>query len=425
MAEPTPLIIAPFGLMLLSIALMPIIAKHHWERHYAKIAVGLGAITTFYYLFVLHSPHRMVEVAHEYISFVALIGSLYIVSGGIHIKVAGEAKPLMNCAFLLCGAVLANFIGTTGASMLLIRPWIRMNQYRITAFHVVFFIFIVSNIGGCLTPIGDPPLFLGFIKGVPFWWVFKTCWEAWLIAIGFLLVVFYFLDRRNFLRAPKTVRDAQTARESWQFTGLHNLLFLLLILGAVFIRKPAGVSEALMIVAALGSWFTTSKATHQANDFNFHPIQEVAWLFLGIFATMVPALDYLQMNAGTLGLKSEAGFFWLSGALSAALDNAPTYLTFLAVAMGRAGLSLDNPAHVRLLAEQHDHELIAISLGAVFFGAMTYIGNGPNFMVKAVAEAAKIRTPGFFAYVAQYALPILLPLFLLISLLFFSRFRVF
>jgi Na+/H+ antiporter NhaD/arsenite permease-like protein len=233
------------------------------------------------------------------------------------------------------------------------------------------------------------------------------------------------MDRRNFLRAPKTVREAQTPTESWKFDGIHNLLFLLLILAGVFIRKPAGVSEALMIAAALGSWFTTKKATHEANDFNFHPIQEVAWLFLGIFATMVPALDYLQIHAGTLGVKSEAAFFWLSGALSAALDNAPTYLTFLAVAMGRQGLSLDDPAQVRVLAEQHDHELIAISLGAVFFGAMTYIGNGPNFMVKAVAEAAKVRTPGFFAYITQYALPILGPIFVLIAWLFFSRFRIF
>src|SRR3954465_7661261 len=220
----------PFGLLLAAIALAPLFFADWWSKHYAKVAFGLAVVVLAYYFFALHAPGRgrILKVGHEYLSFIALIGSLFVVSGGIHINVKGEATPVVNVVFLLVGAIIANLLGTTGASMLLIRPWIRMNKYRITAYHVVFFIFIVSNVGGCLTPIGDPPLFLGYLKGVPFWWVFKTCWEAWLIAIGFLLVVFYFLDRRNFLRAPKTVRDAQTARESWQFTGLHNLLFLLL-----------------------------------------------------------------------------------------------------------------------------------------------------------------------------------------------------
>ncbi|MBI4661484.1 MAG: sodium:proton antiporter [Verrucomicrobia bacterium] len=423
--EPHPAMILPFGLMLLSIALAPFINKHWWEHHYPKVAMGLGVVPLLYYVFVLAHAERMLHVAHEYVSFIALIGSLFVVSGGIHIRVKGEAKPWVNCAFLFIGAVLANLIGTTGASVLLIRPWIRMNKYRITAFHIVFFIFIVSNIGGCLTPIGDPPLFLGYIKGVPFWWVLEKCWIAWTLAVTGLIGIFYCFDRRNFLRAPPEVRDAETHKETWKIDGLRNLVFLALILAAVFIKYPPGLSEALMIAAAVGSWFLTPQPIHEANDFNFEPIREVAWLFVGIFATMVPALDYLEVHAGELGLQSEMKFFWFTGLLSGVLDNAPTYLTFLAAALGRHQLSLSEPPDVREFVAQHDHELVAISLGAVFFGAMTYIGNGPNFMVKSIAERSKVHTPSFFGYLVRFALPILIPFFAVISLLFFSPWRLF
>src|SRR5688572_17484778 len=229
-ADPHPVMILPFALMLLAIALMPFINLPWWERHFPKVAVGLGAVTTGYYVFFLASGSRMLHVAHEYISFIALIGSLFVVAGGIHIDVKGEAKPWINCLFLCAGAVLANIIGTTGASMLLIRPWIRMNRYRITAFHIVFFIFIVSNAGGCLTPIGDPPLFLGYIKGVPFWWVLEHCWIAWALVVGALLAIFYVFDRLNFLRAPKQVRTEETRRGVWTIEGWRNVLFLGVIL---------------------------------------------------------------------------------------------------------------------------------------------------------------------------------------------------
>jgi Na+/H+ antiporter NhaD/arsenite permease-like protein len=423
-AEPHPVMILPFAVMLLAIALMPFINLHWWERHFPKVAVSLGAVTTIYYVAFLGNAGRMLHVAHEYVSFIALIGSLFIVAGGIHIDVKGEARPWINCLFLFVGAVLANVIGTTGASMLLIRPWMRMNKYRITAFHIVFFIFIVSNVGGCLTPIGDPPVFLGYIKGVPFWWVLEKCWVAWAIALAGLIAVFYAFDGRSFLRAPREVREVETQREIWRVEGWRNVGFLALILAAVFVKRPAGLSETLMLTAAVGSWFATPRRIHEANAFNFHPIREVAWLFVGIFATMVPALDYLEIHSAHLGLNSEMKFFWLTGLLSGALDNAPTYLTFLAAAMGLHDLSLNNPDHVRQLVATHDHELIAISLGAVFFGAMTYIGNGPNFMVKSIAEQAGVKGPGFFAYLLKYALPILIPLMVLISLLFFSRWRV-
>jgi Na+/H+ antiporter NhaD/arsenite permease-like protein len=423
--DPHPAMILPFVVMLLAIALMPFIHKHWWEHHYPKVAVGLGLITTVYYFAFLRNGSRMLHVAHEYVSFIALIGSLFVVSGGIHIRVKGEAKPWINCLFLFIGAVLSNFIGTTGASMLLIRPWIRMNKYRITSFHIVFFIFIVSNVGGCLTPIGDPPLFLGYLKGVPFWWVLEHCWEAWLVAVFGMIGIFYILDQGNFLRASLAVREKETAHETWKFDGLRNIVFLGVILAAVFLRQPPGLSEALMIAAAVGSYFTTPKPVHEANHFNFAPIKEVAWLFVGIFATMVPALDYLEIHADEMGLASELRYFWAAGSLSALLDNAPTYLTFMATAMGRHHLSLNSRDDVTAFLAQHDHELIAISLGAVFFGAMTYIGNGPNFMVKSMAEQAKVKTPGFFAYLFQYAVPILLPFFVIVSLLFFSRWRVF
>jgi Na+/H+ antiporter NhaD/arsenite permease-like protein len=424
-AEPHPLMIVPFGVMLLAIALMPFLHGHWWERHYPKVAMGLGLVTTLYYLFVLKRPDAMLHVAFEYVSFMALIGSLFVISGGIHIRIKGQATPLTNCVFLFIGAVLANIIGTTGASILLIRPWIRMNQNRIKPFHVVFFIFLVSNLGGCLTPIGDPPLFLGYLKGVPFWWVFATCWPAWIMAVGGLIGVFFLLDRRNTLPALQPAPPPQPVQERWTFSGLRNLAFLALVLMAVFLRHPAFLSEGIMIAAAVASYFATPKRVHQANDFNFHPIVEVAWLFVGIFATMVPALDYLQIHSKELGLASDAAFFWLTGGLSAALDNAPTYLTFLAAAMGRQDLSLDDPAQLHQLLQSNSHEVIAISLGAVFFGAMTYIGNGPNFMVKAIAERMKVKMPGFLAYLLVYAAPILLPLFALITLLFFSRWRVF
>ena len=394
-AQPHPGMITFFALMLISIAVMPLWKPHWWHHNYPKVAVGLGAITASYYAFVLHDYHRLGHVAHEYISFISLIGSLFVVSGGIHIRVKGESTPIINCVFLFIGAVLANIIGTTGASMLMIRPWIRMNKYRITSFHVVFFIFIVSNCGGCLTPIGDPPLFLGFLRGVPFFWVLEACWPAWLMVILMLIGLFYFIDHKNFLRAPRKIRDMETAHEEWKFDGLHNVFFILVILGAVFVKGVPFLSEAMMLLAAVASYVTTHRHIHEANDFNFEPIREVGWLFVGIFATMLPALQYLEHNAAQLGLNSPMKFYWLTGVLSGVLDNAPTYLTFLAAALGKEGLSLDSKADVLSFVVSNGVELTAISLGAVFFGAMTYIGNGPNFMVKAISEHAKVRTPSF------------------------------
>ncbi|MBM3888022.1 MAG: sodium:proton antiporter [Verrucomicrobia bacterium] len=407
--EPNPLWIAPFVALLLCIALMPFIAPRWWHRRYPWVALALGALTVGYYVFGLHNGARMLHSFHEYVSFICLIGSLFVVSGGIHINVRGESTPTVNVLYLLSGALVANLLGTTGASMLLIRPFLRTNKYRVTAYHVVFFIFIVSNVGGCLTPLGDPPLFLGYLRGVPFLWVAEHCWMIWAFTLGTLLAIFWVIDYRNFLRAPATVRAKETAREEWRFLGLHNVFFLILILAAVFIQRPPFVREALMVVAALGSYFTTRKPIHEANDFSFAPLKEVAFLFIGIFATMVPALDWLELNSRRLGIETVGQFYWGTGTLSSVLDNAPTYLCFLSAAIGL--FSGQNVANVHDLIAVNNHYLVAISIGAVLFGACTYIGNGPNFMVKSIADHAKARTPGFFGYVFRYVLPILLPVY--------------
>jgi Na+/H+ antiporter NhaD/arsenite permease-like protein len=449
--DPNPWMILPFAALLLAIAVGPLAARHWWEKNYSWVAIGLGLIAVLYYAFGLEAWQRIALTAHEYLSFIALIGSLFIVAGGIHINVKGQATPLVNTAFLALGALVSNLIGTTGASMLLIRPWIRMNKFRITAFHIVIFIFIVSNCGGSLTPIGDPPLFLGYLKGIPFFWVMQHCWPGWLMVNGLLLLLFFYVDSKNFQKAPVDIARRQTAHEEWSFLGLHNLLFLALILGAVFLNSPW--RELVMAAAAAGSFFTTGKQIHDKNDFNFGPIKEVAILFLGIFGAMMPALDYLQTNADNLGRLPALAFYFGSGALSSVLDNAPTYLAFLSASIGQF-VSPDTVGQVQQMLLAHgtgsypaDIEatyqalvhysmlddggtastghiqiaylignldknlyIVAVSLGSVFFGAMTYIGNGPNFMVKAIADHAKVETPHFAEYIYRYSLPFLFPI---------------
>ncbi|MBN8419244.1 MAG: sodium:proton antiporter [Verrucomicrobia bacterium] len=415
--------LAPFAILLLCIALMPLFAAHFWEHHYPKVAVGLGLVTTAYYAFVQHDWHPLHHAAHEYVSFMALVGSLFVISGGINIRVKGEATPFVNTLYLFIGAVLANFIGTTGASMLLIRPWIKMNKFRITNFHIVFFIFIISNVGGCLTPIGDPPLFLGFLRGVSFFWVLQHCWQAWALAVTLLLIVFFIFDTQNFSRIPKDIRDMETANEHWYFAGLINILWLGVVLAAVFLPKSVqettllgvfSIPALVMFAAAVASYYTTKPAVHEANDFNFGPVKEVGYLFVGIFLTMIPALQILQ-SGEALQINSPMQYYFTTGALSAFLDNAPTYLSFLAASMGQEHLSVDSPADVMKFAAEHAPHLIAISLGAVFFGAGSYIGNGPNFMVKSIADKAKVHAPSFLAYMFRFSIPILLPILIVVG----------
>ncbi len=405
---------APFIALLAAIALAPLFFADWWGKHYPKVCGALAAVVVAYYIFGLHAATHVVGTAVDYVSFIALIGSLFVVSGGIHINVKGEATPFTNVMFLLIGAVVANVLGTTGASMLLIRPWLRMNKYRVTAHHVVFFIFIVSNVGGCLTPVGDPPLFLGYLRGVNFWWVAQHGWFIWLTALVILLVMFYFVDRHNYARAPKQLREEMTHHDAWRFDGLANIFFLAVILGSVFINHPPFLREALMVGAALGSYFTTRKQVHESNHFTLHPIKEVAILFIGIFATMMPALDWLATNASRLGSPTPGIFYFGSGALSSVLDNAPTYLSFFSALIGATGTH-----DVPLLLQQHPTAILAVSTGAVFFGANTYIGNGPNFMVKAIADHQKVHTPTFIGYVAKFTLPFMLPMLIAIWLIYF------
>jgi len=422
---------APFALLLALIAVMPLTphkVKHLWERFYPLVAIGLGLLVAAHYVVRIDSGALILgHTMHEYFSFITLIGSLYVVAGGIHIKVKGELTPGGNVVFLLIGAVLANFIGTTGASMVMIRAFIHTNKVRISAYHVVFFIFIVSNCGGALTPIGDPPLFLGYLRGVPFFWLVDHVIVIWAVTIGALLAVFYIIDRRNFMKMPEQLRIEIAEPDTWRFDGGGNILFLAMIIGAVFLPAAYFIREAVMLAAAAGSYFTTKDEVHEWNRFTFGPIKEVAYLFVGIFATMMPALGYLEHNGGKLGLTHPREYYVGTGTLSAVLDNAPTYVNFLKLAEVNAVTSFpeefvdshgDERAMVRTLLDVHPGLVVAVSLGAVFFGAMTYIGNGPNFMVKSIAEEMGVRVPTFMGYVFRFSLPILLPILLIMGWVF-------
>jgi Na+/H+ antiporter NhaD/arsenite permease-like protein len=407
--------VLPFGLLLACMAVLPLHWPQWWERHYPKVTLALAALTLAYYLFGL-PPAALSTIdrtARDYAGFIVLIGSLYIVSGGIHIQVKGEGSPGLNTLFLALGGLVSNLLGTTGASVLLIRPWLRLNRQRAAVHHIVFFIFIVSNVGGCLTPIGDPPLLVGFLKGVPFWWVLQHCWPMWLLSMAFLLAVFYFIDRRH--EAGATRAPAET-EPRWRFDGLWNLAFLAIVVAAVFVRRGRFLGEGLMIAAAAASFLTTGREVHEANEFSFRPMTEIAVLFFGIFATMMPALDLLREDARQLFGPNLAPslVYWGSGTLSAFLDSAPAYLAFFS-AMTGYGVHGASAA-----ARNFDGVIVAaLSVATVLFGAVTYIGNGPNLMVKSIADHQKVPTPTFVAYLFKWAVPIMLPLLLMLWIVFF------
>jgi Na+/H+ antiporter NhaD/arsenite permease-like protein len=409
-------IMLPFGVLLLAIALGPLIAQRHWEQHYHKLCIILAGVVCFYYISVVREPTRVLHASTDYATFMVVVGSFFVVSGGIHLRARGPSSPVRNALFLFFGAVLANLIGTIGASLLLIRPWIAMNRGRIAPMHIAFFIFLVSNIGGALLPVG-PPLILGFLKGVPFGWTLQHCWRQWLTTVGIVLIVFIVLDLINLRSKRKTTHEVELT--SWRCDGSHNFIFLLAILAAL-IAAPAGWREPLVILIAVGSYIGTPQRIRDANDFTFAPLGEIAWLFLGIFGTMIPVLEFMERSAGSLGLNSRLEFFWSSGLLSALLDNAPTYLAFFAAALGRYALNTNDVSHVARFLAEDGHELVAISLGATFFGALTYVGNAPNLLVKTIAEHARAPAPSFIGYIWRFALPTLVPIFALLSILFFS-----
>jgi Na+/H+ antiporter NhaD/arsenite permease-like protein len=434
-------LVIPFVALLLMIATGPLFYEHFWHHNYPKIAVGLAILVVFYYLFVLHNVHGPVHALAEYIQFIALLASLYIASGGILIEIDKKATPFANVSLLLIGALISNLIGTTGASMLLIRPFIRLNKGNIQPYHIIFFIFMVSNIGGSLTPIGDPPLFLGFLKGVPFFWTLEYNWPAWVLALVILAVIFYFIDRK-LGRANEDEMEEVTYTNKFELIGSRNFLWLLVVICSVFLdpnvidwvpaihydgQKFSFLREIIMLSVAYFSFKLADQKAIKGNEFNFEPIREVAFIFIGIFGTMMPALELVGNFAKSpegAQLITHNTLYWGTGILSGFLDNAPTYLNFLAAAMASQGAEISNIEMVRNFAlnnyEDSAFELMAISIAAVFFGAMTYIGNGPNFMVKSIAEQSGIKMPSFFGYVIRFSLPILLPVLIIIWLVFFA-----
>ena len=412
--------------MLLSIAVLPLALPKLWHSNRNKLILSGMISVPVLIILLLHS--QMTLLGHsmmEYFSFIVLLGALFVISGGIHIRGSWAGTPLVNTTYLAIGAVLANLIGTTGASMLLIRPYLRANQNRRKRTHlIVFFIFVVSNIGGLLTPLGDPPLFLGFLRGVPFFWTLNLI-PNWAVAVGILLVVFNLIDQKIFekedVETPGALIEDVQPRHKLQIDGKMNFLCLLGVMMAAPLSAhfgwPHGIQESIMILMALISYFGTHKDVHKANQFNFEPISEVAALFLGIFVTMIPALEILSQQSANWKLDHAWQFFWMTGILSSFLDNAPTYLTFTTLASGHFG---GNAQDLSLLLNSplSEHMLRAISCGAVFMGANTYIGNGPNLMVKSIADQAGIRMPSFGGYMI-YSVSILIPLFLVITLIFF------
>jgi Na+/H+ antiporter NhaD/arsenite permease-like protein len=430
--------LAPFAALLLAIATLPLLAPGFWDDNRRKAAVSLGiSLPSALWLVLAHGAAGWTELGHkamEFGSFIALLGALFVISGGIYVRGSLAGTPLVNTAMLGVGAVLASLIGTTGASVLLVRPLLRANRERARKTHiVVFFIFVVSNCGGLLTPLGDPPLFLGFLKGVPFEWTLRL-WREWALVNGALLVIFNVWDQwalnRDERESPGALLEDVQHHEPFGVLGGHNLAFLAAIVAVIYASGrglgsggapwPFGAQEGAMLALAAASWLSTNREIHRVNHFSWHPIAEVAALFAGIFVSMTPALLYLNEHAARLVITRPLHFFWAAGALSSFLDNAPTYLTFAATACGLDGIPVEGRYLASFLARGGDNGeiLAAISAGAVFMGANTYIGNGPNFMVKAIAEHAGVRMPSFFGYMA-YSGAVLLPLFGLTTLLFF------
>jgi Na+/H+ antiporter NhaD/arsenite permease-like protein len=439
--------ILPFAGLLLTLGVMSFMAANYphsragqfWENNNNKLLLALlWSLPVLVLLGIRGDWQPLFHSLEEYFAFIILLLALFVISGGIYLNGDLHGNPRTNTVILTIGAVLANVIGTTGASMLLIRLLLETNSERKFTSHIpVFFIFAVSNIGGCLLPIGDPPLFLGYLRGVPFFWTLNL-WLEWVVAIGLLLAVFFVFDTLQYRKeSQESLQLDQKRFRLPRIQGGINVLWLIGVLLAVVFITPNqlqawGMGEGwlkfsreyamLLLVAASLLTSPLSSAPRQANNFTFAPILEVAYLFIGIFIAMIPALLILKAQGPSLGIVSAWQYFWAAGSLSAVLDNAPTYLTFMSLAQGVAAAS---PGVVIPPELQHiqgggvpANLLVAVSLGAVFMGAMTYIGNGPNFMVKAIAEQWGYKMPDFFTYIVKYSIPILLPIFLVVTLIF-------
>ncbi len=442
--------VLPFIGILLSIALFPLAAPHFWHYHFGKVTAfwALAFALPFLWFHGATARHEILTIILiDYIPFIILLWGLFTISGGIVIKGSLKGTPLVNTVLLLIGTFLASWVGTMGASMVMIRPVLRANHCRVRKVHVIcFFIFLVSNIGGALTPLGDPPLFLGFLHNVPFFWVTKSILPHILVASAIVLLIFYGLDTYFYHREESLHTLTEDEKVPLHIEGLYNLLLLAGVVGIILVSgywhpgelNVFGASVAyqnllrdlVTLILGLTSIKTTAKTLREENDFSWRPIIEVAKLFAGIFIAIIPALAIIK--AGSTGalaglvnsVQSPASFFWVSGLLSSLLDNAPTYLTFFNMALGKVGLTEDQiPAALASGAVTGSHEFIsylqAISVGAVFMGANSYIGNAPNFMVKSIAEEAGVNMPSFFGYMFQYSIPILIPVFIIITFIFF------
>lgn len=416
-----PLLAAlPFVALLFAIALLPLAAPAWWHHNRNKGIVAAVIATPILIYLSIHAPALLTEKLQEYLAFIVVIGALFVITGGIHIQGSLSGTPLVNTAVLGIGAVLANLLGTTGASVLLIRPLLRANKRRKRVAHIViFFIFIVGNCGGLLTPIGDPPLLLGYLKGVPFDWTLSL-WPQWLALNGILLFVFNFWDQwaldKDEKELPGSQHEAVLVHEPLRMRGSVEIVVLLLVVLSLVRNAPWWVFVGLAGVGFFGG----SGERRAKNLFTFTPIIEVAILFLAIFVTMAPVLEILNRWAERpdFALRTPLHFFWASGTLSSVLDNAPTYLAFAASAAGLHDIAPHGSYIGRLALDPGSAKLLAaISTGSVFMGANTYIGNAPNFMIKAIAEENGVKMPSFFGYLG-YSLVILLPLFVLIAVLF-------
>jgi len=412
--------------MLGSIAVFPLFWNHFWEKNKNKLIVAIIlSIPAIIYLLSTNLVEKLIEtMVFDYLPFIILLGSLFTITGGIFLTGDIEAKPKINTLFMAIGAVLASFMGTTGAAMLLIRPVIQTNKERKYKVHtILFFIGIIANCGGLLTPLGDPPLFMMYLRGAPFTWFFKLFVE-WLVTNGLLLLIYFLVDSYFHKKElPSAIIRDETQIRPIKIEGKINFIWLAgVVLAVAFLNSQylqfihnneyyKFIREVVIVLMAYLSILFTPHITRVSNNFTWEPIKEVAYLFLGIFITMVPCLLYLEMNAKNLGVESAKQFYYYTGLLSSFLDNTPTAVTFHSLALG---LGETTGAIVAGIPEEL---LRAICTGAVFFGSMTYIGNGPNFMVKAVAEENNIKMPHFFAYMYQFSLIVLLPIFIVVQLL--------
>ncbi len=441
--------IIPFAGILLSIAFGPLIAPHFWHKHFPKISLAWALIFAVPF-YIFHSEHAIHEILHiyflDYIPFIILLWGLFTISGGILVKGSLKGTPVVNVLIIFIGTIIASWIGTTGAAMVMIRPLLRANEHRKYKVHLfVFFIFLVANIGGSLTPLGDPPLFLGFLHGVSFFWTLNLFPEMFVVVV-LLLVLLYIFDSFYYRKENLPLTD-DGEKSPIRVEGSFNFLLLLGVIGGVIfsgtvhlghfqlfgihLQVQNVLKDGWIILMGIISIWLTKKETREGSGFNWFPILEVAYLFAGIFMTIIPALAILQAGekgalAGLVRVVNEPyHYFWVTGALSSFLDNAPTYLTFFNGALGKLGLTEPQIREAFLAGDvaqkfpEFIRYLTAISIGAVFMGANTYIGNAPNFMVKSIAEEAGIPMPSFFGYMIKYSIPILIPVFIIVTLIFF------